>query len=733
MRNDDRLVKTLLLAALAPNVAALRGLDAARLAALNHGTIRSPIPGREAMLVLGKCRKWAAAIGQLKIGEDPQNPTVSVQLSEVDTDSIIDSARTAFDNEGNRIRLVRAMLFEAMAIEDRDALVQRKTFTWRGTPRVCNILFNNIRKLALESLKSPGDDWTIVIDWPFDEDGSHTPADDRAKLETFREVNPDGSRTIAMMPSFLGHRAIHDLQTLVTLDALLRGDNLANHARFLSPANRETAGALLQNQASQLRQRMLIYLDNAYGISTTAPEALSTTARIDGEDHFASLMPTLQLRPPAAANLEAALTGLMDQALQSQFPAHPAFESEVDLRPLVLRQVLQELIRAAQDPHGHIQVERTLRRDMRLVANPLKLGRMEEQYFQLLTHWRDHFERCHASSGEPWTVANMDRWIDQPERTGLPRNLRNLIILTVASQTNRSFFRSGLPFEGTLDDLKPDAELRTVDLPAESDWQQAATRAGLVFGVAVSPLLSATNVGRLAAECRAFVEKYRDPASVLDQRLGGVWQSRPELDRNAPRVCTARAARELMAQLTSDRDGEMVRRLAVWKNPSNDAAVGTSLRKAGDVLQALMGVRWALVDTASKLTGEQRPAVEVVLKKLREGLEADEHAVALAPHLQGVENEAMRLIDASVRAAQAQSTPGAPPSVPPPAAPAAPLQNADQVPVQVETAAMGAKAVVRDTRKVTPRELDGVLSEIRASAKRLKNPKIQLSWEITEE
>ena len=53
--------------------------------------------------------------------------------------------------------------------------------------------------------------------------------------------------------------------------------------------------------------------------------------------------------------------------------------------------------------------------------------------------------------------------------------------------------------------------------------------------------------------------------------------------------------------------------------------------------------------------------------------------------------------------------------------------------MRVETATTGAKAVVRDTRKVTTRELDGVLNEIRASAKRLKNPKIQLSWEITEE
>ena len=44
--NDDRLIKTLLLAALVPGVNSLRSLNASRLAALNHGTIRSPIPGQ---------------------------------------------------------------------------------------------------------------------------------------------------------------------------------------------------------------------------------------------------------------------------------------------------------------------------------------------------------------------------------------------------------------------------------------------------------------------------------------------------------------------------------------------------------------------------------------------------------------------------------------------------------------------------------------------------------------
>ena len=46
--NDDRLVKTLLLSALVPEVEPLKNLTASRLAALNHGTIKAPVPGAEA-------------------------------------------------------------------------------------------------------------------------------------------------------------------------------------------------------------------------------------------------------------------------------------------------------------------------------------------------------------------------------------------------------------------------------------------------------------------------------------------------------------------------------------------------------------------------------------------------------------------------------------------------------------------------------------------------------------
>ena len=89
-RNDDRLMKTLLLSALADGVEALRALTPARLAALNHGTVRSPIPGQESQIVLGKCRQWAAQAGEIKVADDNASPLVSLHVVGVDTESILE-------------------------------------------------------------------------------------------------------------------------------------------------------------------------------------------------------------------------------------------------------------------------------------------------------------------------------------------------------------------------------------------------------------------------------------------------------------------------------------------------------------------------------------------------------------------------------------------------------------------------------------------------------------------
>jgi len=64
---------------------------------------------------------------------------------------------------------------------------------------------------------------------------------------------------------------------------------------------------------------------------------------------------------------------------------------------------------------------------------------------------------------------------------GLPEECGNLIILSFAAQTNRSFFRHGAPFDAKLTNLPDEVELRQQQLPPETAWVTAVERASRIL------------------------------------------------------------------------------------------------------------------------------------------------------------------------------------------------------------------------------------------------------------
>src|SRR5690606_28886712 len=147
------------------------------------------------------------------------NPSISLQLSGVDTERIVEQARHE-DSQGNRQRLIRRMLFEEMRVTDADEFFLTHPFVWRNTERWCEVGFGNIRSLPLSSLDNNGEEWKLVIDFPFDEAG-HSPHDDLAQLERFRQTHAAGARTLAWVPSFFTASAQNELGMLVILEHIL--------------------------------------------------------------------------------------------------------------------------------------------------------------------------------------------------------------------------------------------------------------------------------------------------------------------------------------------------------------------------------------------------------------------------------------------------------------------------------------------------------------------------------
>ena len=481
-RNDDRLMKTLLLSSLADGVEVLRGLTPARLAALNHGTVRSPIPGQESQMVLSKCRHWAGQVGEIKVSDEGVNPVVSLHIVGVDTDGVLENAKV-LDNHGNRIQKVKHILYEYLQIptDEGDLLPPRYDLIWRGTKRSCELLFRNVRELPIDSLKAQDKFWRVVIDFPFDKPG-FSPKDDLARVQEFQATG-DVADTLVWLPSFLTLRSVEDLGRLVLLDQVLSGNRLNEYGGHLSQAEREQARVLLVNQRDQMRQRVKNHLLAAYGISKIDDKAIDTSHELD--EHFLSLNPHLKLQPPVGAGFKDCLEHLFAQALEHQYPDHPRFEGEV--RRAGLRRVLEVVRQAAQIKDRRVEVERSFREEVRRIAVPLKLGDMGETHFVLRDEWKSEFLRKKAQDGvKELTVRRLRQWIEKPERRGLERDIQNLLILTFALQAGCSFFLHGGPVDPQLENLDDDMALREQQLPSETTWAEAVKRAGTLLA---SPFL----------------------------------------------------------------------------------------------------------------------------------------------------------------------------------------------------------------------------------------------------
>ena len=636
--NDDRLIKTLMLAALVPGVRSLSALTASRLAALNHGTIRSPIPGKEASLVLQKCKEWQAEVGDIKLGDDPTNPTISIQLTGVDTEAILASVQD-IDNLGNQTRMVREILFHELGIDNEDLMFLTHEFLWRNTHRQCDLIYGNVRTLPDTSLTANDGLWKIIIDYPFDEPG-HPARDDMAKIQDYSAKNSAGTRTLAWLPAFFSRTAMRDLSKLVVIEHVLTGERLNSCAAFLSPQDRVTAKMLLENQQSSLRGRVLQHIEAAYGLRGSQSKSIDDAHTLS--DTFCSLLPTLTLQPPSASSLRGVLDDLLGQALAFDYPDHPDFGAEI--KSLHVRKVYEQVIKATSEKGGRVLVEKNARSLLKQIAAPLDLGEQGETHFVLGQRWKDHFTRKATESGSSMTVKALRRWIDEPKPRGLPTECENLIILIFAAQTNFSFYRHGAPYDVTLTAMPDDVELREQKLPDESQWTLAVQRAGQIFGVNSSPLRNATNVAKLADAIQTKAQEHLESCRRLVLDLGNILADFGEKKEDTPRWQTAQAVEAMLDAVRIAAPATVIEAIALLTPITSEVAMGTSLASSADVVSLLAGTQWKLFESIQSLVDERATAAQALLSRVKEALSSDQHVKQVGQVLKVEQAKAIDLL-----------------------------------------------------------------------------------------
>ena len=652
---DDRLVKTLLLSALVPEVRVLKDLTAERLVTLNYGSIRAPIPGREAQMALTRVRAWAAQVAEITVQEGP-NPRIGIRISGVDTQSILDQVQNE-DNHGNRLRLVRTLLIEGLNVRQEGEQELTHPFWYRHTARQATLLFRNIRELPPSSLENSEPDWKVIIDFPFDEEG-HTPDEDKRVMRQFLDQHKSGARTLCWMPSFLGVQALQELGTLVRLrNILASGDKFESLATHLSVQDRLVAREQLEGQRNNLEKRIGGHLLAAYGLGKPDTGVLDSMTLLEPADHFQSLYPGFELRVPSAANLGGALLALLYQAMEFEFPAAPDFLT--DVKPAVIRKVYELIQPATQRPDGRQPIEKSDRKLLHDIANPLKLGEMnmDSNMFVQGDYWRGKFERKIAPGIAPG-VRELRGWMDEPKKMGLDTDTQNLIIRLFADQTNRIVMRHGVPVPADgLKNLADDCVLQSFRLPTEALWLEAQRRAGAIFGLASDRQtvgLTARAVtwlrDELQKKARAAVVTCRDYASEL--RLRWLAQSGAELPAATPqwpvRLQSAQATLDLCQQLAGCSQEETLEELVRARVCSSETAMGSCVSQAGEWAAVLRTTSWDLIEAAGKLSDARQEAGQRLLQQVRQALSLDNQAMDLAPTLQMAQKEALKLLTAVV-------------------------------------------------------------------------------------
>lgn len=609
-RNDSRLVKTLLLSALVPRVESFQSLTPHRLAALNHGTITTPLKGTEGTIVLGKLRKWAAQIGELRLS-DGDNPTINLQLVGIDTERILEYSKH-MDNTGNRKKKIRELVLEATGIQSQD-LLNTHTILWRGTQRDFPIEFTNVREKTQDALRHAGDGWRLLIDFPFDEQ-DFGPKDDLANLERFKS-SKESSKTLVWLPQFLSAKVQTELGRLIMLDHVLSGDNFKEATRHLTPQDTPQAQSLLENQRSALRNRLLRDLEMAYGVRTAEQDVINTAISLEPSEQFQALTGEFKPRPPVAANLKAALEDLLAQALAHDFPGHPVFTVESRITPGHLQSIWNELSRLPEDGAERLEIDKGLRHRFRDIAQPLKLGQMGETHFVTSRHWLDEFDRkMHLHKKDEPTVSDLDSWMDDPP-TGLPKALRDLIVMSFAYRTNRSFELHGVAYTPTLGGIPREARLVLQPLPSQTHWNAARDLAKRVLELDASPLLNADTISRFAAQARekarANYAAVRDLPGALAEQLATL-----RLDPNdSRRLRAAREARELLKVIgENDKDKALVEGLAELQLACTPQEIAASVRSASRNLQALRESRLDVFDLLSRHDTEQARSIRQTLE-----------------------------------------------------------------------------------------------------------------------
>lgn len=773
-RSADRLVKTLLLAYLTPELPALARLTSKRLADLNHGSVRRTRTVTDDRVALARLQELQGEFGELR-SEGEDDPVFALHLSDLDVEPLLDAVGGQDRMSARRI-WVKEALWQALGIKDSDAFVSEREVVWRGTRRTAEFVFGNVR----DTHEIPDDHFIpsvegrirFILDYPFDASGKY-PSDDAARGRQLQRDERFHQPTVVWLPAHLSAQRAGQLGRLLKINYLLDREVLDDHAANYSAEDRIRLRHQLQAQRDNLESQLMTVLAQLYGISKL--DEANAGALVSDEGHVMSLLPGHRLRLEAAAGFENNALHLADGVFAQLYPKHPNFDptgNRKAITPGELRTVLDWITKAMEDGSRRVVVDRNQLALVKKIVHPLELGEVHDGPLNLSTEWRrriDQYAAQQRATGD-YRVEDIRQWIADLGWKGLDKQVSNLLIATYALLADRSWIYNGKAEAAApaLSAIGSGYTLRAQELPTEEEFGTASERAAVLFGVTgVPPVLFARNVTKLAAGVRTKVESWESAVNGVRSSLGKERHAAALglTDPGAPRLVSARHAVDLTQRLMRRLDDTaLVRELAAVAYAISDQQLGAALGSASTVLAALDGTEWTLLESVRQYAGRGDGVgdrAERLLVEVAQAAQADEFARPLAPVLEASRSQALGLINEAARlAAVAQQQLPRPPAPPAPGPTEAgqvsltvhgqpPLPTAPKTTPEPSTGAEasgvpaanpGSAAAVRRSHRriavgagdsVLERVVADLLSEIRNFAVENPGAEIEIGWSPT--
>ncbi|MFD7700530.1 hypothetical protein [Streptomyces caelestis] len=659
---DERFVKTMLLGALAPDVPALRRLTGARLAALNHGSVRSrTVPAGD--VVVRRMRDLQAAFPSEIRSDGEADPVFSLHLSNLDIEPLLDAVAEE-DKAGVRRVWLRDRLWEAIGVRD-GQFVAEKEIVWRGTRRIAEFVFGNVRDRA----DLPDEQFTpatpgnvrFVLDYPFD-DGDHYPSDDYHRVEELRKSGVTAP-TLVWLTDFFSDQRRAQLGRLMRITFLLERDRLADYTGTFPPDDRAKVRRQLEVARDTLTDQLTGALAEVYGLAR--PTDANPGPEVPDGRHVLSLQPEFaQPREEGGKGFEANVLHLADGMFSALYPKHPDFGADRTgqrkaVTPAELRTALEWITRAMDEGGRANNVDSHHLKTVKRIVEPLELGTVHDGPLVMRSDWRSRVNQVaagHQQRGD-LDVEDIRTWITKDlGYAGLDKLTGNLLVAAYALLDDRAWVLRGGPEREApaLQEIGPGWSLRAQPLPSDEEYAAARDRAARLFGVTAKPALYARNVNRLAEDLRARAEAWeRDVAGVrssLDRHAALLGLDEP----GAPRTVLLREAAGLLARL-SRHGGDataLVRELAAFSPTAGERDLNTAMGSAGEVLAALDGTDWPALRNVHGLTGREDGVgdrARRLFAEIAQTARASEFERSLVQALSGVREQANAIINAALR------------------------------------------------------------------------------------